>query len=105
MLKLNLGKGDFCWTSIFKMLAVSSLYQWICKLQYLLHCRIESGAEASSSNSHSPAANAAAPTQMYPPEQLGRNNNQTSCICGRTDVGGITIQCEVMPLVTTPTYD
>ncbi|KAL3142516.1 hypothetical protein ABBQ38_002838 [Trebouxia sp. C0009 RCD-2024] len=57
--------------------------------------RIESGAEASSSNSYSTAANAAAHTHMHAPaEQLGRNNNQTSCICGRTDVGGITIQCE-----------
>ena len=59
-------------------------------------CRIESGAEASSSNSHSTAAVAATHAPMYAPyEQLGRNNNQTSCICGRKDVSDITVQCEV----------
>lgn len=61
--------------------------------------RIESGAEASTSSAYSAAASAAAHAQMYAPaEQVGRNNNQTSCICGKSDVGGITIQCEVIPL-------
>ena len=61
-----------------------------------MQCRIESGAEASTSNSHSTAAIAATHAQMYAPyEKLGRNNNQTSCICGRTDVSDITVQCEV----------
>lgn len=60
-------------------------------------CRIESGAEASSSNSHSTAAAAATHSQMNAPsEQLGRNNNQTSCICGRTDILDTTLQCEVV---------
>ena len=77
----------------------------MCKIiKLLLHCRIESGAEASSSNSYSAAAIAAPHPQMYAPyEQLGRNNNQTSCICGRTDVSDTTVQCEVIH-TTAPIY-